>query len=75
MGGGSITLRSRSPNPQARAATGCCRTTSLYSYCVLSCCGPRYGALGTMFGPTLAAVAGGGGGGGLWAVMGAAGSG
>ena len=31
IGGGSMTRRSRSPNPQLRAADGCCRTIMRYS--------------------------------------------
>src|SRR5689334_4756915 len=30
MGGGSMTRRSRSPKPQERAASGCCRMMRLY---------------------------------------------
>ena len=42
MGGGSITLRSRSPNPQDRAAIGCWRILILYfelrEASALGCC-------------------------------------
>ena len=30
IGGGSTTLRSLSPNPHARADSGCCRTMRVY---------------------------------------------